>query len=97
MCKSNRTTERLLTRTSQQMCLEVTSCSASVATLIALERLFSRMFPHVCLEKISSCARVLALVATVGLNCILQRSFKIFCHFNFQIKRNDGVICKVEG
>ena len=68
-----RTTERLLTRMSQQVSPEVTSCCARVATLIAIERLFSGMFPHVLLEISSCCAGVLALVATVGLNCILDK------------------------
>ena len=82
----------------QQVSLETNSLCAREATLIALERLFSRMFPHVPLEISSSCARVLALVATVGLNCILQRFFRNFCHFTSNSNANfDGVIFKVEG
>ena len=75
-----RAAERLLTRMSQQMCLEVASFCARVFTLVAFERLLSRMFPHVPLEKGSFGAGVLALVATVGLDCTLQRFFSNFCH-----------------
>ena len=93
-----RTTERLLTRMSQQVCLENTNLCAREATLIALERLFSRMFPHVPLKIKSFCAGVLALVATVALNCILQRFFRNFCHLTSNSNANlYGVIFKVEG
>ena len=76
-----RAIEGLLTWMSQQVCLESISCGARVATLIALERLFSRMFPHVLLQISSFCAGVLTLVAAVGLDYILQRFFRDFCHF----------------
>ena len=80
------------------VCLEVASFCARVATLIALERFFSRMFPHVRLEIRSFCAQVLALVAIVGLNCILQRFFRNFCHLTSNSNANlYGVIFKVEG
>ena len=90
-----RTTERLLTRMSQQVSLENNNLCARVVTLVALERHFSRMFPHVVLEISSYGARVLALVATVGQNCILQRFFWNFCHFAFQSLVGDSVACKV--
>ena len=43
-----RTTERLLTRMSQQVFLEVDSLCERIFTLVALERLLSRMF-RMCL------------------------------------------------
>ena len=72
--------EGLLTWVGQLVFLECTRLCARVFTLIALERLFSWMFPHVPFEISSYRAWVLALVATVGLHCILQRSFRNFCH-----------------
>ena len=78
--------ESLFTRVSQQVWLEITSSCAREAALIALERLLTRMFPHVHPQLTSRRAWIRALVANVGLNCIQQRFFRNFCHFDFQFK-----------
>ena len=95
-----RTTERVLTRMSQQVSLEITSLYARESILIALERLFSGMFLHVHLQMISYRARVLALVATVGFSCFVQGFYGDTCHLNSNsnTRSDDNVLVnKVEG